>query len=277
MSTFYYAPLINYKQTTLNGSITSGAGTITLNSTANLTYPGYIVIDRQDSAGNNTPTAREVVSYTGIAGNDLTGCSRGADNSSALGHNNGALVETMPTVGMWNSLVSAIRGFVDPNGYITAVTSPVSIAYGQFNQIAVSSIASIAELHVGTRFDVASASVTGIQGIQLNPTWYIPGLPSLASVGLGRPLAVPKGGTFNFVNVTSNANISSPSAIFDIMKNSVSIFTAANRPNLAGGTFVSTASIATKPFVAGDVFRVDYVVASGGGNQTDVTVTASST
>jgi hypothetical protein len=278
MGLFYLAPSVNYKQTTLNGNIDSAVQTITLNSTTNMTYPGYVIIDRQDSAGNNTPTAREVVSYTGISGSNLTGCTRGADNSSALSHNNGALVETMPTVGMWNSLVSAIQTFTDPNGYISAINSPVSIAIGQFKTEAISSIASIAELHVtsfdvATRFDASGASVTGNFGGLINPTWYMPGIPSSASVGIGRPLAVPKDGTFNFVNVTLNANISTPTGFFDVKKNSVSIFDAANRPLITGGTFVSTASIKTRTFIAGDVFSVDY--AGVGGNNVDATLTAS--
>jgi hypothetical protein len=273
MATFFKAPTVNYKQTTLNGAIGSGDGSITLNSTTNMQYPGYVVIDRQDASGNNTPTAREVVSFTGIAGNVLTGCTRGADNSSALSHNNGALVETMMTAGAWNALVAGVATFTDANGLLSAIISPVSIARAEFNQIAVSSIASIKELYVSTRMDVAGASVTGtFPG--LNPTWYIPGLPSSASVGLGRPLAVPKGGSFNFVNVTLNANISSPTSYFDVKKNSVSIFDTVGRPLITGGTFVSTASIKTKAFVAGDVFSVDY--AGVGGNQVDATLTASS-
>ena len=43
-------------------------------------------------------------------------------------------------------------------------------------------------------------------------------------------------------------------------------------PLIAGGTFVSTASIKTANFSAGDVFNVDYEVIDLGGNSVDATV-----
>jgi len=98
----YKAPGVNFGSTSLNGAIDNSVTTITLNSTTNLKSPGYIVIDRQDANGTNTPSAREVVSYTGISGNDLTGCTRAADGSIARSHNDGALVEPVFTIGMWN-------------------------------------------------------------------------------------------------------------------------------------------------------------------------------
>ena len=146
MATFYYAPSQNYIQTTLNGSITSGVTTITLNSTSNINSPGYVVIDRQDSSGNNTPSAREVVSFTGISGNNLTGCVRGADGSSQLAHSNGAIVETMPTIGMWNSLASAVATAMSADGVINTLASPISIARAELIQLALSSVASISTL-----------------------------------------------------------------------------------------------------------------------------------
>ena len=127
-STIYLAPTANFVSKTLSGAITSGAGTITLNNTTNMQAPGYVVIDRTDSAGTATPNAREVVSYTGISGSDLTGCSRGADNSSGLSHADGAIVETMPTVGLWNSLATVVSSGFNGDGYLKAIASPVSIA-----------------------------------------------------------------------------------------------------------------------------------------------------
>lgn len=78
------------------------------------------------------------------------------------------------------------------------------------------------------------------------------------------------------MTVTLSGIISSPSVAFDVKKNFASIFDTVGRPFIANGTFVSTASIATKNFKAGDVLSVDYAVAVGGGNSVDATVTASS-
>jgi len=127
-STVWLAPTVNYIQSTLNGSIDSSVGTITLNSTTNLTSPGYVVIDRTDSAGTATPNAREVVSFTGISGSDLTGCTRGADGSTGRSHSNGAIVETMPTIGMWNSLATIVGSGFNGDGYLRPIASPASIA-----------------------------------------------------------------------------------------------------------------------------------------------------
>lgn len=140
------------------------------------------------------------------------------------------------------------------------------------------SVATIAVGSIGTARAVTHLNASGasISGWGLNPSWYIPSLPSLATVGLGRPAAMPRAGTLQFVNVTLNGIISSPSVAFDIKKNFVSIFNNIGRPFIANGTFVSTASIATKNFNAGDVLSVDYSVAVDGGNSVDAIVTASS-
>lgn len=102
MATLYLAPTVNYKQTNLNGTITNSQTTITLASTTNLQAPGYIVVDRVDANGViKTDGSKEVISYTGISGFDITGCTRGADGSTNQTHADLAVVETMPTVGMW--------------------------------------------------------------------------------------------------------------------------------------------------------------------------------
>lgn len=116
MPTFYKAPTANYVSTTLNGSIDDSTTTITLNSVSNLQAPGIIVIDREDGNNTATPNAREVVSFAGISGSDLTGCVRAFDNSTARSHSDGALVETMPTVGLWNDLRDAVAASMLTDG-----------------------------------------------------------------------------------------------------------------------------------------------------------------
>lgn len=214
-STLYYAPTVNYKQTTLNGAITSSQTTITLNSTTNLSAPGYVVIDRVDASGNSTPNSREVVSYTGISGNDLTGCTRGTDGSTNVAHNDGAVVETMPTIGMWNSLTTIVGTAIDGSGYLKAIASPVSVARLEGNQLALNSVASIAAVQVGTRLDVSGASVTGIG---LHPVFTLMGLVS-GPTTLGNPLVMPQGGTFQFFTAVTRSVASAASVVLDIKKN----------------------------------------------------------
>lgn len=101
------APSSNFWSTTLDGSINDSVQTITLSSTTGLEAPGYLIIDREDSSGTATPSSREVIYYTGISSNDLTGVTRGSDGSTARSHSDGALTESTMTIGMFNGLASA--------------------------------------------------------------------------------------------------------------------------------------------------------------------------
>lgn len=159
-NTFFLAPTANFVQTTLNGAINNSTGTIILNSVTNVTAPGYAIIDRQSSAGTNTPSLREVVSYTGISGNNLTGCTRGADGSSALAHSDGAIVEFSPTVGMFNNLATIVGTSMTSDGYIKAIPSPVTIGRVEATNL-IGANASITTLFIKTNIQASGASVVG--------------------------------------------------------------------------------------------------------------------
>jgi len=104
----FKAPTKNFWSTSLNGAIDDDDTTITLNSATNLQYPGYLVINREDSSGTATSTAREVIKFTGIDGSDITGVTRAADNSTARSHADGSLVEAVYAIGMHNDQRDAI-------------------------------------------------------------------------------------------------------------------------------------------------------------------------
>lgn len=81
--------------TALNGSITSGQTTIALDSTANMLLP----ILGPDGLIDPSFTAAvrigdEIISYTGISGNNLTGCSRGYLFTTPAAHADNAEVST---------------------------------------------------------------------------------------------------------------------------------------------------------------------------------------
>jgi len=65
---------------TLSATINSSVTTITLASAASFPASGYVMIDS------------EIVQYAGVAGNSLTGCTRGATSSTATGHMMGTTV-----------------------------------------------------------------------------------------------------------------------------------------------------------------------------------------
>lgn len=268
-NTLYVAPTANFVSKTLNGAITSGAGTITLNNTTNLQAPGVVVIDRTDSSGVSTPSAREVVAYTGIAGNDLTGCTRGFDNSTGLAHSDGAIVETMPVVGMWNNLATIVATSMTSDGYLKAINSPVSIARIETVGL-LASLISVSDVRINNRLEVSGASITGIG---LYPTWRSSAAYSGPTIGLGGLLKAPKVGTWQWISVITKTVASGASVVFDVMNNGSSIFAGVTKPTIVGGgTYVSTASINTKAVSPGNDLRFDInAVASGAGVITDVT------
>ena len=66
--------------TTLNGSHSAGVTTLTLTSTTGLDTTGKVHI------------GSEIITYTGILGNDITGCTRGAESTTAAAHADGTTV-----------------------------------------------------------------------------------------------------------------------------------------------------------------------------------------
>jgi len=255
MGTIYLGPTSNFLQTTLNGAITDTAGTITLTSATGFQTPGYVVIDRTDSSGSSTPNAREVVSYTGISGNNLTGCVRPADGSTARSHSDGAIVETAPTVGMWNSLATVVSSGLTGDGYLKAIASPVSIQRAELNQM-YASIASIAQIFTTGRLEVSGASITGF-GIY--PVFASTGDYSGATLAIGGVLRAPRAGTLQWVSASTRYVVSTGSIGFDFKIRDGSVFANATiRPAIAAaGTFVSTASIATRNINQGDLLSAD--------------------
>lgn len=77
-STLYVA--VNELQNNLSGAINSAVTTIGLNSTTGFPTVGLILIDN------------EVIKYTGISVNNLTGCTRAFDGTTAASHSSAAVV-----------------------------------------------------------------------------------------------------------------------------------------------------------------------------------------
>lgn len=252
--------------TTLASGITDVASSMDVSDASKIVAPCYLVIDRVDSSGTLKATSLwEYVKVTNVASNTLT-ITRAQGGSTGQAHGSGAVVEAVVTSSMFEDWYNALNPEHTATGTHVMATATVATLLNSSTNI-------LGSASIATSLNVASASVVGLG---LNPSWYIPSLPSLPTVGLGRPAAMPRGGTLKFVNVTLNANISQPTTFFDVKKNFTSIFDTIGRPLIAGGTFVSTASIKTPTFNAGDVFTVDYSVIDLGGNNVDAIVTLAS-
>jgi len=81
------------KSTTLNGSHSSSVATLTLTSTTGFAASGKVYI------------GGEQVSYTAISGNDLTGCTRGANSTTAALHADGTTVTQFDGGGVPRNIV----------------------------------------------------------------------------------------------------------------------------------------------------------------------------
>lgn len=88
---------VNLLQTTLSGTITNSVTTITLASTTGFPTTGAVTIEN------------EVIFYTGVSGASLTGCTRGADGTSAASHNSGLPVGATIVAFHHNALMAEIE------------------------------------------------------------------------------------------------------------------------------------------------------------------------
>jgi hypothetical protein len=85
--------------TTLDGAINTLVSTITLTSVTGFPTTGVVKIDN------------ELISYTGISSNDLTGCTRGVNGTTAASHSDGAGVEVFTA---WGEDALASSTSIDP-------------------------------------------------------------------------------------------------------------------------------------------------------------------
>jgi len=85
---------------TLNGNISNSATTVTVASGTNFTSSGKIKIDG------------EIITYTGKSTNDLTGCTRGTQSTTAAAHTSGATVK---------QVVNAVSGLNHLEGQVVNI------------------------------------------------------------------------------------------------------------------------------------------------------------
>jgi hypothetical protein len=271
-------PSVENVSSSLSAGITDVATTITIGDASNIVAPCYLVVDRVDSAGTlKTSSLWEYVKVTNVAGNDLT-VTRAQNGSTAQSHSAGAIIEAVVTSAHfedWYTVLNpehdaagghVIVGTMTVAGMNLASTATIGwMSSGNLNAV---SLASVRSLHVIQHVNVSGASLSGLGFF---PTFVMPNNASAATVSIGKPLASPRAGGVQWVSVTLRAPVSSASVVWDVNKNFASIFDVGTRPSiLGGGTYVSTASIATKAVNAGNTLSVDL---AAGGSFADATLT----
>jgi hypothetical protein len=245
------SPSANAFQTTLNGTVNDSVTTITLTSTTNLVAPGIVVIDRQDGSGNDTPSKREYVKFTGISGSDLTGVTRGCGGSTAQSHSSGALVESIFSVDHWTDLLDFLNAEHDASG--KHVISTATINYTETKNLAVTSVASIAAayINIATITNLSATTLFYARPGQIAWSW-IGSLPTITTSTATHFPLVRASRNWTITNIYISV-LSAPSlaiAQFDINYLSTPTSTAASifstKPTIDIGEY-ETVTAATQP------------------------------
>jgi len=128
----YYPTEDNALQKTLGGDLSSGVtASVTLNNTNKIQdKPGVMVIDRIDTNGDlKTAAEREYISYTGVSGSTLTGLTRELGGSTDQDHSTGAVVEFLPDVTVFQSIIDALSTLVDADD-VSVINSSLATLTG---------------------------------------------------------------------------------------------------------------------------------------------------
>lgn len=111
----YAPPTQDFLQKTLDAQLLAGVtASATLNNTTGLAnLPGVMIIDRINTNNVETPSAREVIAYTGTSGATVTTLTRGLAGTTDQAHAVSAIVEFTPDVIWADSIYDALANVVD--------------------------------------------------------------------------------------------------------------------------------------------------------------------
>lgn len=113
-----FALAVNGLATLLTNNLNTSDTTVLVTSTTGFPSKGLI------SIGDPTSSSFEIISYTGVTATSFTGCTRGADGSTAASHATGETVASAPAAANHNDLAAAIIAAETKLG--TGSSTPVS-------------------------------------------------------------------------------------------------------------------------------------------------------
>lgn len=185
MTALMYPPSQNGLQKTLGSALSAGTtAAATLNNVTGVqNKPGVFVIDRVNTAGTETPSKREFISYTGTSGSTVTTLVRNVDGSgSDQDHEIGAIVEFIPDVIWAQSVNDALANIVNTTTLALDTTKVADLSSAQTltNKTLASlniQLGSDAHGDMYTRLSGASLSriAKGTYGQRLQMTATLPG------------------------------------------------------------------------------------------------------
>ena len=258
------APTQPFK-TTLDGRLAAGDTTMALVSTTGLSAPGILLVHRQDGNGSDTPDQSEYISFTGVLAKSVTGLGRALGGTIAKDHGSGTLVECFLTSTSWGDMIDFVGADHDSAGK-TLVTS-------HLRSIQVTGVSGISGLRGGTVFvPISGVSMYASGGASTYP-WVkldrvaedggraVGGVIQNTDVGefkTGLHL-IEETETLKSFSLILSAPASTATLTIDLLKNRVSMFDAGTKPIIPqGGTYVSTASLATKTLSPGNYIHLTF-------------------
>lgn len=184
---------VNSLQTTLSGSIDNVVTTITLASSTGFPTAGGVTIDT------------EVIFYTGISGAQLTGCTRGADGTTAASHSSGVPVGATVIAAHHNLLKNEIIA-IESSLNLTALRAVATNSSGRLVA------SSVTDTELGYLSGVTSAIQTQINGKVSSASPTFTGVVSFPTGSQGAPSFTFTGNTntgifssgTNTINLTTN-------------------------------------------------------------------------
>ena len=164
MARLYQVPVQNALQYTLDTGYTSGGNALTLNSSlvGIIQAPGVCVVDRIDSSGNLTATKRDYFTFTGVSGQQITGCVGGLAGSTNQDHSVGAIVEFIPDITWAQAIYDVVTQEHSVMGQHASLPSVTQIRTNDIIATSLASIqlANIKGLAVASQASILQANIT---------------------------------------------------------------------------------------------------------------------
>lgn len=187
---------VNSLQTTLAGSIDNIVTTITLASTTNFPTAGGVTIDN------------EVIFYTGISGAQLTGCTRGADGTTAASHSSGVPVGATVVAAHHNLIKNEIIA-IETSLDFTVSRAMTSNGSGR---LAVSTVTAteLAGLHSLTASRAIITDGSGIltfSAVTSTELSYLSGVTSAIQTQINSKKTIATGNNYKFETTDASGNL----------------------------------------------------------------------
>ena len=166
----YYPPTINGTQKTLGAQLLSATtAAATLNNVVGIqNKAGVMVIDRVDTAGVETPTKREYISFAGTSGATVTTLVRNVDGGGTQqDHAIGAIVEFVPDV-IWaeaiNSAITAEHSTagVHSSALVTTLKATGAVINTGTSDVTIVTPKAIADSYLGGATSNIQAQITAL-------------------------------------------------------------------------------------------------------------------